>query len=96
MSGVLDEPESMGFNGQSQRMAEYADQLRSWLGDAYQWQALQCLPYSMPPVFIQSRYRPLQSTEAAARPVALVPNQQPRRQPNVAGPVPAEAPVEGM
>ncbi|KAI9564904.1 hypothetical protein GHT06_008645 [Daphnia sinensis] len=95
MSSIVDEPESMGSAGQTQRMSDYTDQLRSWLGEAYQWQALQCLPYSMPSLFIQSRYRPLPSPEVPVAPEPQVQNHQQRQQSNAPGSIPAEAQVEG-
>jgi hypothetical protein len=100
----VDESEVTDSAGESRRMGEYADQLRSWLGQAYQWQTLQCLPYSFPSVFIQNRHRPLPTnlsnpvsftTETPVTPLTNV-NHQQRQSPTGIGSAPAESPLEGI
>ncbi|XP_046635317.1 protein FAM8A1-like [Daphnia pulicaria] len=83
--------------GELRRMGEYADQLRSWLGQAYQWQTLQCLPYSMPSVFMQSRHRPLSnSTPVSATTETPVTNVNHQQRPSTRiGSVLATPPIEG-
>lgn len=56
----MENTEGIDAFGESRRMSEYADQLRSWLGQAYQWQ---CIPYVMPSVLINSRYSPPQQIQ---------------------------------
>lgn len=54
MNSGAGNPENMdSSSGESRIMSEYTDQLRCWLGQAYQWQ---CIPYVMPAVLIQNRY----------------------------------------
>nr|CAH0102322.1 unnamed protein product [Daphnia galeata] len=95
MNSGVEESEGIDSTGESRRMEEYVDQLRSWLGQAYQWQTLQCLPYSFPSVFIQSRQRPFpigpQVSVTTETPMTNANNQQ--RQSSGVGSV--QPPLEG-
>lgn len=96
MNSGVEESERIDSTGESRRMEEYVDQLRSWLGQAYQWQTLQCLPYSFPSVFIQSRQRPFlispQVSVTTETPMTNANNQQ--RQSSGVGSV--QPPLEGI
>ena len=74
-SGVDDSYGVDSASLESRRMAEYADQLRSWLGQAYQWQ---CIPYyAMPSILMHNRFSPLsQNPTTFTNPVPNAPQQQ--------------------
>jgi len=72
----------------SRQMAEYADQLRDWLGQAYQWQ---CMPYVMSCAIVNNQYSHSASATTHIRSVPNVntdTNQTPQPE-NVPNQVPA-------